>query len=149
MEETRRQKLVLGGSCFQLTDMRLRNMMWDSGTPLLISSLIACTAEFPVPRIGSSKSTCLSEMSEGSFSYISCWPLSPSLWIRIFPILMPLQHALKAFSMLSPLFHIGKKSFNYIYGLLTIIYLLIVSLPSDNRDTTQPLTEVYTRIHRS
>lgn len=30
-----------------LTDIRLRNMMFDSGTPLLISRDIAFTAEFP------------------------------------------------------------------------------------------------------
>lgn len=33
----------------------------------------------------------------------TCLPLLPSPWMRILPILMPLQHALNAFSMLSPL----------------------------------------------
>lgn len=33
----------------------------------------------------------------------TCCPLSPSRWIRIFPILIPLQQARNAFSMLSPL----------------------------------------------
>lgn len=33
----------------------------------------------------------------------TCFPLSPSRCIRIFPILIPLQQARNAFSMLSPL----------------------------------------------
>lgn len=100
----------------------------------------------PVARTGSRSRTCRSDISLGSFSYISClrqgsnlllklvmsnpqrietralasapaqannflykittftcFPLSPSRWIKIFPILIPLQQARIAFSMLSPL----------------------------------------------
>lgn len=35
-----------------LTDIRLRKMMFDSGTPLLRSRDIAFTAEFPVHALG-------------------------------------------------------------------------------------------------
>lgn len=49
-------------------EMRLRNMMFDSGTPFSISKDIACTAEFPVPRIGSRSNTFRFAISWGNFS---------------------------------------------------------------------------------
>lgn len=114
------------------------------------------TKQLPVARTGSRSRTCRSEMSLGSFSYMSClesanqiikitytqilqeeekakhlnpaenfldtklynhtcFPLSPSRWIRIFPIFIPLQHARNAFSILSPLQMVERTSSKHLW----------------------------------
>ena len=51
-----------------LTAIRLRKIMLDSGTPLLSSTEIALTAEYPEASTGSSNSTWRLAMSDGNFS---------------------------------------------------------------------------------
>lgn len=44
------KRIVIGPQLLTLTEIRLRNIMWDSGTPFCMSSSIAWLAELPWRR---------------------------------------------------------------------------------------------------